>query len=282
MTSGVTSASAFCRSASGPGRKLGSRCRSACNLTLLELGLGDDVAVHLDEDLFDDVALDCADRPAATETSAATQGQRKVRFIVQIPGNPIVYAASAFDQAPGRWSRLVPQVFEQLRDPLENAARGARIFVLRLQNLRLREARRHLAGRRPGGPPRRLAARPWRRWIRAVHGRGRAPATASAGGPRRPSSAAGREAAAASPASSDPSSASTGGISCRSPRSRTSLITRMRIDLRLLAEADRDHRALALDALDAELVGQHADAAVVGEVEHRPRAADRSGRASPP
>ena len=56
MTSGVTSASAFCSAGVAAGPEIGFALAQRRDLPRFEIGLGDDVAVHLDQNLLEDVA----------------------------------------------------------------------------------------------------------------------------------------------------------------------------------------------------------------------------------
>ena len=57
MTAGVTSASAFCQRRVVVGPQVRVLLAKRGDLPLLEIGLGDDLAVHLHQDLLDDVGL---------------------------------------------------------------------------------------------------------------------------------------------------------------------------------------------------------------------------------
>ena len=113
---GVISASAFF-SVSSFFSDSGSTCwpcmrwRSAGDLPLLELGLRDDVAVHLHEDLLDDVARASAPRRTPQRAIAAAKSCFFIIF------NILAYL-NAF-----------AQVAEEARNPAEDAPFGPGIFL---------------------------------------------------------------------------------------------------------------------------------------------------------
>ena len=106
------------------------------HLPLLELGLGDDVAVHLHEHLLDDFRA----HRATTTTPREEQAAAKSCFF-------IIFNILAYPDT-------LAQVAQQAGHPAEHAPLRPGVFLGRPEDLVLGEPAGHLAGRRPRRPPR--------------------------------------------------------------------------------------------------------------------------------
>ena len=111
------------------------------HLPRFELGLGDDVAVHLHEHLLDHCL------GAGRSASAIGAAGRATRIAAARSCFFIIFSILAYPDA-------FAQIAQQAGDPAEHAPLGPGVFRRRPEDLVPAEAACDLAGRRPGRPPR--------------------------------------------------------------------------------------------------------------------------------
>ncbi len=115
------------------------------HLPLLELGLGDDVAVHLDQDLLEDLRAERRERQAGEERPRAATSNRFIWNTLRFYPPGLEPGARSLEPLRKR-----PQ---QPLDPVEHAAGFQGIVRGPPQHVVPRKPRLHGPGGRPGRPP---------------------------------------------------------------------------------------------------------------------------------